>query len=175
MLLNPFLGRAGFAIISITSHHADTGPTQQGCPVSSRLSYEVVIRVTLRRAFSANHYDFANVISLPCFRIKGCLSSGIAFQASCQQQGSAKKTNNEQFGFAYPLTSGRICSTITIGVPTLISFVACSVACSVYCLACLFINLRRKPGKNGSCARAWAEQRDTAQNLIETAFCEIFA
>jgi hypothetical protein len=38
-------------------------------------------------------------------------------------QGSAKKTNNEQFGFAYPLTSGRICSTIAVGVPALISFV----------------------------------------------------
>lgn len=55
-------------------------------------------------------------------------------------QVSAKKTNNEQFGFTYRLTSGRVRSTIAVGVPTLISFVAYTEPERVRCLTRLFIN-----------------------------------
>ena len=80
-------------------------------------------------------------------------------------QGSAKKTNNEQFGFAYPLTSGRICSTIIVGVLTLISFVACSGASS--CLALLvYLSLKQKnrlkTGKAAWCSICSATQWKTS-------------
>ena len=61
---------------------------------------------SLARLSSASLFRWRSISTIPtlqtsyhfrCFRIKGCLSSGIAFQASCQQQGSAKKTNNGQF------------------------------------------------------------------------------
>jgi hypothetical protein len=142
------MGRAGFAIISITGYHANTGPTQQGCPMSSRYSCEVVIRVTFAERSRPTITTSQTSYHFRFFRIKGCLSSGTAFQASCAQwQGSAKKTNNEQFGFAYPLTSGRIRSTITIGVPTLISFIAYTGAFSSNCFTRLFINLSEKPAR----------------------------
>jgi hypothetical protein len=44
---------------------------------------------------------------------------------------------------AYRHTSERVCSTITVGVPALISFVLPVCAC-IFLLTCLFINLRRK-------------------------------
>ena len=91
-------GRAGFAIISITgasrTHRSHTASFS--CVLTVLVS-EVVIRFTFRRRSFSTITTLQTSYHFLFFRIKGCLSSGIAFKASCQQQGSAKKTNNEQF------------------------------------------------------------------------------
>ena len=77
-------------------------------------------------------------------------------------QGSAKKTNNEQFGFTHRLTSGRVCSTVIVGVPTLISFV-------VPLLAYMFIyqhETKTGPKRRGTC---WAKKGDAQREEMSAA------
>ena len=103
---NPLQGRAGFAIISITGvSHAYTGPIRSGNPVQWRIPCGVVFRLTFRRRSFSTITTLQTSYHFRFFRIKGCLSSGIAFKASCQQQGSAKKTNNGQFDLCWRFQS----------------------------------------------------------------------
>ena len=103
---NPLQGRAGFAIISITGvSHAYTGPIRTSNPVQWRIPCGVVFRLTFRRRSFSTITTLQTSYHFRFFRIKGCLSSGIAFKASCQQQGSAKKTNNGQFDLCWRFQS----------------------------------------------------------------------
>ena len=86
---NPLQGSAGFAIISITGvSHAYKGPIRSGNPVQWRIPCGVVFRLTFRRR------SFSTITTLQKYSL---VTIGRSFQASCQQQGSAKKTNNGQF------------------------------------------------------------------------------
>ena len=94
---NPLQGRAGFAIISITGvSHAYTGPIRSGTPVQWRIPCGVVFRLTFRRR------SFSTITTLQKYSL---VTIGRSFQASCQQQGSAKKTNNGQFDLCWRFQS----------------------------------------------------------------------
>ena len=94
---NPLQGRAGFAIISITGvSHAYTGPIRSGNPVQWRIPCGVVFRLTFRRR------SFSTITTLQKYSL---VTIGRSFQASCQQQGSAKKTNNGQFDLCWRFQS----------------------------------------------------------------------
>ena len=94
---NPLQGRAGFAIISITgASHAYTGPIRSGNPVQWRIPCGVVFRLTFRRR------SFSTITTLQKYSL---VTIGRSFQASCQQQGSAKKTNNGQFDLCWRFQS----------------------------------------------------------------------
>ena len=95
--LKPLQGRAGFAIISITGvSHAYTGPIRSGTPVQLRIPCGVVFRLTFRRR------SFSTITTLQKYSL---VTIGRSFQASCQQQGSAKKTNNGQFDLCWRFQS----------------------------------------------------------------------
>ena len=136
---NPLQGRAGFAIISITGvSHAYTGPIRSGNPVQWRIPCGVVFRLTFRRR------SFSTITTLQKYSL---VTIGRSFKASCHQQDSALKTNNEQFDlrWRFQITSPQ-CNYIRRTNLNLIYFALFSLCFCLYVYLSTLAENRLKTG-----------------------------